>query len=143
MSPRIPAEEKTILLRAAALKHTDLTDFVPPTQLESRKRSDPGSRTLETFRTRQPDGFGVAGESAQAECEAAGNSEITAKAEVSIRTWHEEPIGKGHNRDAFDCGEAALNFCDAMPAEATRWAVPRSFLRSAMPITKRFSATIA
>jgi len=23
--------------------------------------------------------------------------------------WHEEPIGKGHNRDSFDCGEAALN----------------------------------
>jgi len=23
--------------------------------------------------------------------------------------WHEEPIGKGHDRAAFDCGEAALN----------------------------------
>jgi uncharacterized protein (DUF1778 family) len=28
MSLRIPAEEKAILVRAAALKHTDLTDFV-------------------------------------------------------------------------------------------------------------------
>ncbi|MEX2264760.1 MAG: DUF1778 domain-containing protein [Bryobacteraceae bacterium] len=28
MSLRIPAEEKAILLRAAALNHTDLTDFV-------------------------------------------------------------------------------------------------------------------
>jgi GNAT superfamily N-acetyltransferase len=28
---------------------------------------------------------------------------------VSIRAWHEEPISKRHNRDAFDCGEAALN----------------------------------
>jgi len=28
MSLRIPAEEKSVLLRAAALKHTDLTDFV-------------------------------------------------------------------------------------------------------------------
>jgi uncharacterized protein (DUF1778 family) len=28
MSVRIPAEEKAILLRAAALRHTDLTDFV-------------------------------------------------------------------------------------------------------------------
>jgi uncharacterized protein (DUF1778 family) len=28
MSLRIPTEEKAILLRAAALKHTDLTDFV-------------------------------------------------------------------------------------------------------------------
>ena len=28
MSLRIPADEKTILLRAAALKRTDLTDFV-------------------------------------------------------------------------------------------------------------------
>ncbi|HTW66835.1 MAG TPA: GNAT family N-acetyltransferase [Bryobacteraceae bacterium] len=23
--------------------------------------------------------------------------------------WHEEPIGKKHDREAFDCGEAALN----------------------------------
>ncbi len=23
--------------------------------------------------------------------------------------WHEEPIGKHHNRDAFDCGDEALN----------------------------------
>jgi len=28
MSVRIPAEEKAILLRAVALQHTDLTDFV-------------------------------------------------------------------------------------------------------------------
>ena len=28
MSARIPAEEKAILLRAVALQHTDLTDFV-------------------------------------------------------------------------------------------------------------------
>jgi GNAT superfamily N-acetyltransferase len=27
---------------------------------------------------------------------------------VSANRWHEEPIAKGHARDAFDCGEAAL-----------------------------------
>ena len=26
-----------------------------------------------------------------------------------VRTWHEEPIGKQHDREAFDCGEEALN----------------------------------
>lgn len=26
-----------------------------------------------------------------------------------IPTWHEEPIGKQHNRSAFDCGNEALN----------------------------------
>ncbi len=26
-----------------------------------------------------------------------------------MASWHEEPIGKKHSRDAFDCGEAALN----------------------------------
>jgi GNAT superfamily N-acetyltransferase len=26
-----------------------------------------------------------------------------------VTVWHEEPIGKTHNRQAFDCGEAALN----------------------------------
>lgn len=28
---------------------------------------------------------------------------------MSISAWHEEPINKRHNRDAFDCGEAPLN----------------------------------
>lgn len=28
---------------------------------------------------------------------------------MSASAWHEEPIAKRHNRDAFDCGEAALN----------------------------------
>jgi len=26
-----------------------------------------------------------------------------------VASWHEEPIGKKHDRDAFDCGEEALN----------------------------------
>ncbi|MGA8270976.1 MAG: hypothetical protein WB919_05405 [Candidatus Sulfotelmatobacter sp.] len=26
-----------------------------------------------------------------------------------MNTWHEEPIGKKHDREAFDCGEEALN----------------------------------
>ena len=28
---------------------------------------------------------------------------------MTLPPWHEEPIGKRHNRDAFDCGDAALN----------------------------------
>jgi GNAT superfamily N-acetyltransferase len=28
---------------------------------------------------------------------------------MSVTAWHEEPIGKHHDRDAFDCGEEALN----------------------------------
>jgi GNAT superfamily N-acetyltransferase len=28
---------------------------------------------------------------------------------MSHKAWHEEPIGKRHNREVFDCGEAALN----------------------------------
>ena len=26
-----------------------------------------------------------------------------------VPPWHEEPIAKRHHRDAFDCGDAALN----------------------------------
>ena len=26
-----------------------------------------------------------------------------------VTAWHEEPISKAHDRQAFDCGEAALN----------------------------------
>ena len=28
---------------------------------------------------------------------------------MNITAWHEEPIGKRHDRKAFDCGETALN----------------------------------
>lgn len=28
---------------------------------------------------------------------------------MTIPPWHEEPIARRHNRDAFDCGDAALN----------------------------------
>jgi GNAT superfamily N-acetyltransferase len=28
---------------------------------------------------------------------------------MTVPSWHEEPIGKRHNREAFDCGEPALN----------------------------------
>ena len=28
---------------------------------------------------------------------------------MSIQEWHEEPISKRHDRESFDCGEAALN----------------------------------
>lgn len=28
---------------------------------------------------------------------------------MSISAWHEEPIGRQHDRDSFDCGEATLN----------------------------------
>lgn len=28
---------------------------------------------------------------------------------MSIPPWHEEPISKKHNREAFNCGDAALN----------------------------------
>jgi GNAT superfamily N-acetyltransferase len=28
---------------------------------------------------------------------------------MTLTAWHEEPIGKRHDREAFDCGEDALN----------------------------------
>lgn len=28
---------------------------------------------------------------------------------MTIPSWHEEPISKRHNRDAFDCGDLAMN----------------------------------
>jgi GNAT superfamily N-acetyltransferase len=28
---------------------------------------------------------------------------------MTLRAWHEEPISKKHNREAFDCGEDALD----------------------------------
>ena len=30
---------------------------------------------------------------------------------MSLAPWHEEPVGKKHDRESFDCGESALNDC--------------------------------
>ena len=63
---------------------------------------------------------------------------------MNIAAWHEEPISKRHDREAFDCGEAALN--DFLQRHARRnheMGGAKTFLRSTTPATKRFSATIA
>jgi len=59
----------------------------------------------------QPAAFGTPGKSAGAE------RKLTAAARalpelLDSAAWHEEPVGTHHDREAFDCGEAALNdFC--------------------------------
>jgi GNAT superfamily N-acetyltransferase len=50
-----------------------------------------------------------AGEPASAERETAGSSPRIAQAVVTVTAWHEEPINEKHDREAFDCGEDALN----------------------------------
>ncbi|HXR09983.1 MAG TPA: hypothetical protein VN792_04355, partial [Candidatus Acidoferrales bacterium] len=54
-------------------------------------------------------GPGSAGESARAERKTTGSRSGIAKAAVIVTAWHEEPINKNHDREAFDCGEEALN----------------------------------
>jgi hypothetical protein len=58
-----------------------------------------------------------------------------------VTAWHEEPIGKKHNREAFDCGEEALNdFFAVTPARATNWAAQKRSWRLTIPI-RPFSAS--
>ena len=88
--------------------------------------------------------LGLAAAPADAGCEAIGGGRVAAETEVNVRAWDEEPISKKHDREAFDCGEAALNeFLQHYARKAMRWVAQRLFLRSATPTTKRFSATKA
>jgi len=99
----IPAGEKAILLRAARCGVTDLTDFVRQYSLSAARGSDSGSGTSGTLRA---DSLRVwrCWRTAQAEREAAGRGESLPKRKWNIRL-DEEPIGKRHDRAAFDCGE--------------------------------------
>ncbi len=73
MSLRIRAEEKALLMRAVALEHTDLTDFV------LRHALDAAKAVIQD------------GESACAERQAAGCGSGVAEAEIVVTAWHLSP----------------------------------------------------
>ena len=63
---------------------------------------------------------------------------------MNIRTWHEEPIGKRHDRGAFDCGETALNeFLQRYARKSHDMGGAKTSLRLTTPTIERLSATIA
>jgi uncharacterized protein (DUF1778 family) len=107
MSLRIPAEEKTVLLRAAALEHTDLTNFVRQHSLEAARAV---IRRREQLHLSSRDSLRVLDlpenpPAPNATLRAAAKG--TAKAQMTVPVWHEEPINKKHYRQLFDCGEKA------------------------------------
>jgi len=53
-------------------------------------------------------GSGSAGESACAEHQTAGSRSGVAKAVIIVTPWHDEPIHKNHDSEAFDSGDEAL-----------------------------------
>ncbi len=59
MSLRIPAEEKAILLRAVALQHTDLTDFVLRHALLAARGRHRKRRASATIRRKTACGFWI------------------------------------------------------------------------------------
>ena len=61
---------------------------------------------------------------------------------MKLNAWHEEPIAKKHDRDAFDCGEEALNgFLRLHARKSHEMGGAKTFLPSTMPITKPSSAS--
>ena len=62
---------------------------------------------------------------------------------MTVTKWHEEPIGKKHDREAFDCGEEALNeFLRRYARKNHELAAQKRSLRLTMP-PKPFWAPIA
>jgi hypothetical protein len=61
-----------------------------------------------------------------------------------VAAWHEEPIGKKHDREAFDCGEGVLNeFLRRYARKSHELGGAKTFLAKTMPTTKPFSAFTA
>ena len=98
-----------MLLRAVALKHTDLTDFVLRHALLAAKAV---IEEADHVRLSGRDSLRVLD---LLENPPAPNARLLAAAKalpqrlMTVTAWHEEPIGKKHDREAFDCGEEALN----------------------------------
>ena len=121
MSLRIRAEEKALLLRAVALNHTDLTDFVVRHALHAAKaiveEADhvrlSGRDSLRVLKLLENP------PAPNARLRAAGTG--IAEAVITVTAWHEEPINKKHDRDSAwrawrwiaNCREEDLadNFC--------------------------------
>src|ERR1035441_941936 len=84
--------------------------FCPSPRLARGQGCHRGSRSCATLRKGQFAGSRSVGKSAWAERKTAGGRAGIAKAPVqAVMAWHEEPIKKKHDREAFDCGEQALN----------------------------------
>jgi uncharacterized protein (DUF1778 family) len=100
---RTRAAEKATLLRAAALNHTGLTDFVLRHALLAAKAV---IEHADYMQLSERDSLRVLD---LLENPSAPNAKLMA----IVTAWHEEPVtwihDKKHPREAFDCGEEALN----------------------------------
>jgi hypothetical protein len=56
---------------------------------------------------------------------------------MTVPPWHEEPITRLHHRDAFDCGDAALNeFLRRYARQTHEHGGGKTFVAVAMPIRR-------
>ena len=109
MSLRIRPEDKALLMRAVAYEHTDLTDFVMRNAMQAAKAV---IARAERVLLSERDGLRVLD---ALENPPHPNAKLLAAAQalpssaITIPLWHEEPIARRPNREAFDRGDAAFN----------------------------------
>jgi GNAT superfamily N-acetyltransferase len=96
-------------MRAVALTQTDMTDFILRTALREAQLVIEEHERVKLYPTRQPACSGPSGKSASSECEASKSCPSFTATVMRLPDWHEEPISRKHDRDAFDCGDPALN----------------------------------
>ncbi len=105
----IRPEDKALLVRAVSYTHMDLTSFVLQNALQAAKAV---IAEAELIALSERDSFRV---SDVLEDPPPPNAKLltagacAADHAMTVVPWHEEPIAKRHDRDAFDCGDAALN----------------------------------
>ena len=109
MSLRIRPEDKALLVRAVSYAHTDLTAFVLQNAVQAAKAVIAEAEHVALSEQDSLHILSALGKSAPSECEAASCGTCAAEHAMTVPPWHEEPIAKWHNRNAFDCGDAALN----------------------------------
>ncbi|HXM66884.1 MAG TPA: DUF1778 domain-containing protein [Candidatus Acidoferrum sp.] len=108
MSLRIRREEKSLLMRAVALEHTDLTDFVIRHAVQAAKAIVEEADHVKLSERDSQRVLALLENPPRAKRKTAGSRPSVAQAEIVI-AWHEEPVHKKHDREGFDCGEEPLN----------------------------------
>jgi uncharacterized protein (DUF1778 family) len=109
MSLRVPAAAKAKLVRAAALRNTDLTDFVTQSALREAEAVIEEAETIKVSKRDHLRILELLENPPQTKRQAARGDCRFAWQPMTLPAWHEEPIAKSHGRAAFDCGDAQMN----------------------------------
>ena len=141
-------EQKATLIRAASLRHTDLTDFVLKSALRKAKAVIAESARIILSERDSLLVLNLLENPPAPKCQAASshrlNARTDAEAGMSLPVWHEEPILKRRDRKSLDCGDPSMNdFLQRYARRSHESGAAKTFLQLTTRTTRPSSGSTA